>query len=86
MKDWVYLTQYSSHLVQSADFSDLQHHLCLLTFGGQLGLAPPCNKDSKVKHVLDVGTGTGIWAMDFGDEHPESHVVGIDLSPSQPGL
>ncbi|KAH6887099.1 S-adenosyl-L-methionine-dependent methyltransferase [Thelonectria olida] len=63
---------------------DLQHHLCLLTFGGQLGLAPPCRKDSDVKHVLDVGTGTGIWAMDFGDDHPESEVVGIDLSPSQP--
>jgi ubiquinone/menaquinone biosynthesis C-methylase UbiE len=34
---------------------------------------------SKVKRVLDVGTGTGIWAIDFGDEHPEAEVKG-DIS------
>ncbi|KAH7134652.1 S-adenosyl-L-methionine-dependent methyltransferase [Dactylonectria estremocensis] len=65
---------------------DLQHHLCLLTFNNQLGLAPPCLPNSKVKRVLDVGTGTGIWAIDFGDEHVESQVVGVDLSPSQPSV
>lgn len=35
-------------------------------------------------HVLDVGTGTGIWAMDVADSHPGTHVTGIDLSPVQP--
>lgn len=34
--------------------------------------------------MLDVGTGTGIWAVDFADEHPESEVIGVDLSPIQP--
>lgn len=34
--------------------------------------------------MLDVGTGTGIWAIDFADEHPGSTVVGTDLSPIQP--
>lgn len=33
-----------------------------------------------------MGTGTGIWAVDFADEHPECEVVGIDLSPGQPSL
>jgi ubiquinone/menaquinone biosynthesis C-methylase UbiE len=32
--------------------------------------------------VLDLGTGTGIWCIDFADEHPEADVKGIDLSPS----
>ncbi|EGU82978.1 hypothetical protein FOXB_06531 [Fusarium oxysporum f. sp. conglutinans Fo5176] len=53
---------------------DLQHNLFLLTFGDKLGLAPPCYPDAKVNHVLDLGTGTGIWAMDFADEHPEAEL------------
>jgi len=65
---------------------DLQHHLVTLTLGDRLGLAPPNDPDSKVKRVLDVGTGTGIWAVDFGDEHPEAKVIGVDLSPIQPSL
>lgn len=48
------------------------------------GLAPPNDADAKVKRVPDVGTGTGIWAMDYGDEHPEAEVIGVDLSPIQP--
>lgn len=27
------------------------------------------------KRVLDVGTGTGIWAIDFADQNPGAHVV-----------
>ncbi|KAI8411578.1 hypothetical protein FOFC_08172 [Fusarium oxysporum] len=63
---------------------DLQHHLFLLTFDNKLGLAPPNLPGSKVERVLDVGTGTGIWAIDFADDHPEAEVLGIDLSPIQP--
>lgn len=63
---------------------DLQHHLFLLTLDGRLGLAPPNDADAEVKRVLDIGTGTGIWAMDYGDEHPEAEVIGVDLSPIQP--
>ncbi|KAF4336903.1 hypothetical protein FBEOM_9226 [Fusarium beomiforme] len=64
----------------------LQHHLFLLTFDNRLGLAPPNLPGSMVKRVLDVGTGTGIWAIDFADDHPEAEVLGIDLSPIQPSL
>jgi methylase of polypeptide subunit release factors len=53
---------------------DLQHNLFLLTFDDKLGLAPPNSPGAKVKHVLDIGTGTGIWAIDYADEHPESQV------------
>lgn len=36
------------------------------------------------KKVLDIGTGTGIWAMDFADAYPDAQVTGVDLSPIQP--
>ncbi|ESU14203.1 hypothetical protein FGSG_13239 [Fusarium graminearum PH-1] len=49
-------------------------------------LAPPNEPDSKAKHILDIGTGTGIWAIDYADEHPEAQVVGVDLSPIQPAF
>ncbi|GKT75608.1 LOW QUALITY PROTEIN: methyltransferase domain-containing protein [Colletotrichum tofieldiae] len=66
------------------DMVDLQHHICLLTLGGSLGLAPPCQPGVEVGRVLDIGTGTGIWAMQFGDDHPEADVLGVDLSAIQP--
>jgi hypothetical protein len=46
--------------------TDLQHHLYALSLEGVLGLAPPNLKESTLNRVLDVGTGTGIWAIDFG--------------------
>ena len=49
---------------------------------GSLHFAPI----SQPKQVLDVGTGTGIWAIEMGDEHPDAHVLGTDLSPIQPEL
>lgn len=66
-----------------ADRLDLQHHLFSLTFEGKLFTAP-VGEGKKFHNVLDVGTGTGIWAIDFADEHPETKVLGIDLSPIQP--
>lgn len=60
---------------------DLQHHLYNLTLNGKLFLAP-IKKDSQ--NVLDVGTGTGLWAIEFADEHPSAVVTGTDLSPIQP--
>ena len=36
-----------------------------LTLNGKL-FAAPIPKEQKIYRVLDLGTGTGIWAMDFG--------------------
>lgn len=57
-----------------ADSTDLQHALFLRTFDEKLGFAPPNDPDADVKNVLDIGTGTGIWAIDFADEHPGAEV------------
>ncbi|KAJ4387584.1 hypothetical protein N0V93_008179 [Gnomoniopsis smithogilvyi] len=58
---------------------DLQHSIAVRLFEG-LYLAPV----ERPNRVLDIGTGTGIWAIDFANEHPESDVLGTDLSPIQP--
>ncbi|KAF4812940.1 Secondary metabolism regulator LAE1 [Colletotrichum siamense] len=65
------------------DRLDLQHNLFIRTFDDRLGTAPPSQSGSKVGRVLDVGTGSGSWAIDFGDEHPETEIIGIDLSAVQ---
>jgi ubiquinone/menaquinone biosynthesis C-methylase UbiE len=44
--------------------SDLQHQLWLITLHDKLYLAPI--KTQGPINVLDFGTGTGIWAMEFG--------------------
>lgn len=38
----------------------------------------------KLSKILDIGTGTGIWAIDMADAHPEAEVIGTDISPIQP--
>ncbi|TDZ36735.1 Secondary metabolism regulator LAE1 [Colletotrichum spinosum] len=59
---------------------DMKHAMCVNVMNGKLHSAPLENPQK----IVDIGTGTGIWAIDFGDEYPESDVLGIDLSPIQP--
>ncbi|EQB56141.1 methyltransferase domain-containing protein [Colletotrichum gloeosporioides Cg-14] len=42
----------------------------------------PIDSD-KVHRILDIGTGTGIWAVQIADEFPNAEVIGNDLSPVQ---
>ena len=52
-----------------------------------------------LQDVLDIGTGNGNWAIDYGtivpydsistnallaDRYPSAHVLGVDISPVQP--
>lgn len=62
---------------------DLQHHIWKLTLDGRFGRVPITDTMS---NVLDVGTGTGIWAMELADAYPHLRVIGTDLSPIQPGF
>ncbi|KAH6844809.1 S-adenosyl-L-methionine-dependent methyltransferase [Chaetomium sp. MPI-CAGE-AT-0009] len=64
----------------------MQHHVFYLTLDGALYISPAGKQGPPLKRVLDAGTGTGIWAMDFADTHPGTHVIGLDLSPIQPGF
>ena len=61
---------------------DFQHHIIYNLLHQRLYLSPVKEK----QQVLDLGTGTGIWAIAFADRHPHAMVRGIDLSPIQPNL
>lgn len=55
--------------VLMADISSYQN----IVLGGELFTAPL----ESPRHVLDLGTGTGIWALDFGDCYPAAEVTGV---------
>jgi hypothetical protein len=44
--------------------ADLQHHLFVMSLRGALHLAPV---KEGLRNVLDVATGTGVWAIEFGE-------------------
>ncbi|KAF5703767.1 methyltransferase [Fusarium globosum] len=62
---------------------DLMHEVYRIILGNSLYEAPIGNNPQK---VLDIGCGTGIWAIEFADEHPSADVLGVDLSPIQPSF
>jgi hypothetical protein len=59
---------------------DIKHHMMKLLCGGDLHFAPLL----KPQRILDIGTGTGIWAMEMADQYPDAKIIGTDLSPVQP--
>ena len=60
---------------------DLQHTILSIILEDKPYLAP---LPDDIAHVLDVGTGTGIWAIEFADRHPSCEIIGTDLSSIQP--
>lgn len=60
------------------DRLDLQHLLFANIQDEKLFLAPLTNP----KKALDIGTGTGVWAIEFADKFPDAQITGTDLSPT----
>ncbi|KAK4235844.1 hypothetical protein C8A03DRAFT_36296 [Achaetomium macrosporum] len=59
---------------------DMKHSMVKLLCG-QLYFAPIGEQPHE---ILDIGTGTGIWAIEMGDLFPNANILGVDLSPIQP--
>ncbi|KAI3395543.1 hypothetical protein diail_1205 [Diaporthe ilicicola] len=78
---------------QEQDRNVLQHEIIKELFDGRYHLAPA----RRPKTVLDIGTGPGLWALEYGkpsfarlisppesQRNPRSSVLGIDLEPVKP--
>ncbi|KAK6529437.1 hypothetical protein TWF281_008612 [Arthrobotrys megalospora] len=63
------------------DRLDLMHHIFKLLLHGDLYISPI---GTNPQRILDIGTGTGIWAIEIADCFPSASVVGTDLAPIQP--
>ncbi|KAI8681068.1 hypothetical protein NCS55_00356600 [Fusarium keratoplasticum] len=64
------------------ELMDVTHHILTLGLGNKLHLAPL--EKNKVHQAIDIGCGTGIWAIDFADDYPDAKITGTDISPIQP--
>ncbi|KAI1939426.1 hypothetical protein LOZ66_002738 [Ophidiomyces ophidiicola] len=60
---------------------NISHCMFYQLLGGKLTDAPV---PTGIREVIDLGTGNGIWAIEFADEHPSANVTGIDFSAIQP--
>lgn len=67
---------------EEIDRLELQHQIWYIILNGGLYLSPL--EKERLKNALDIGCGTGCWAIDFADAHPGCEVLGTDLSPIQP--
>ncbi len=57
---------------------NFQHHALYLTLGNHyLAPLPPT-----VRTIVDVGTGTGIWAGEMARQRPDALVLGLDIDPA----
>lgn len=72
----------SSHLSPRLISSPVHYHATRMTLDNKHWIAPIDDP----RAIIDIGTGTGIWAMDVADDFPGSTVLGTDLSPIQPTL
>jgi SAM-dependent methyltransferase len=68
------------------DRNDLQHHKFTLLLSDKLYAAPIPDEQlsGHSSRILDIGTGTGIWAIDMADKFPNADVTGVDIAPTQP--
>ena len=63
------------------DRLDLNHYKYTMVQNDQLFLAPIGDYP---QNILDLGTGTGLWAIECADKYPSASVIGTDIAVIQP--
>jgi len=66
---------------QEQNREDMKHAMMLELTDGRLFFSPI---DKNPQKIIDIGTGTGVWAVEMGDVFPGAEILGLDLSPIQP--
>ncbi|KUJ06286.1 S-adenosyl-L-methionine-dependent methyltransferase [Mollisia scopiformis] len=66
---------------EELDRIDMSHAKYSMLLEKRLFVAPI---NPQPQRVLDIGTGTGIWAIEMADKYPSAEVLGLDIAPTQP--
>ncbi|KAF9547236.1 hypothetical protein EC957_008747 [Mortierella hygrophila] len=61
-----------------SDRLDAQHYLVRFIFKGNYNVQ--LDPESSSLRILDVATGTGVWALEMAHEFPKAEIHGVDIS------
>jgi trans-aconitate methyltransferase len=63
------------------DRMDMQFWAIIEVLGHRYFHAPIADNP---QDIIDIGTGTGMWAIEVAEKYPSASIIGTDLSPMQP--
>ncbi|KAI9837015.1 MAG: Secondary metabolism regulator lae1 [Sarea resinae] len=80
----IYMYPCDESVQQEKDRMDIYHKFFQVARNERLHKAPMIPNNLGPPRILDLGCGTGIWAIDMADQYPEAEVLGMDLANIQP--
>jgi len=80
------MAELNQYILPSADKSEAEtcrldsiHIAFTRYFEGKLGFAPV--SEVRPKKILDIGCGSGAWAIQAAEQFPDAHILAVDMSP-----
>ncbi|KAJ6548839.1 S-adenosyl-L-methionine-dependent methyltransferase [Mycena capillaripes] len=77
--DRAYTLKTASESEEETQRLDELHAMFTRYFGGKLSLAPI--DDARPQKIVDLGCGSGAWAIHAASQFPEAEVLAVDISP-----